>query len=108
MTKIKLSALACAILVGGQQLVAEDVNDIIDLGDYLETGVYNQSVDINNKTKIITGNPFDVRINVDNNGELISRVPFFYGQTDINIQNNSKATFENEVTIETSNFHIND
>ena len=71
MTKIKLSALACAILVGGGQLVAEDLNDIIDLEDY-------QLVNINNETKIITGNPEGAIINVKNNGELISRVSDFF------------------------------
>lgn len=109
MTKIKLSALACAILVGGgQQLVAEDLNDMIDLGNSV-----GQSVKIDNETKNITGyRPWDVSINVDNNGELISGVSSFFGKTYINIKNDSKATFENElyneVYIEYPNFHIND
>ena len=101
MTKIKLSALACAILVGGgQQLVAEDVNNTINLEDY-------QSVNINKETKIITGASTDASIRVNNNGELISEVPIFVG-ADISIKNNSNATFENEVYIENPNFHIND
>ncbi|MDL0095037.1 autotransporter family protein [Campylobacter vicugnae] len=92
MVKIKLSALACAILVGGGQLVAEDVNDI-DLGNYS----YYQPVDINQETKTIIGDATDVIINVDNNGELISRVPIFVG-AGINITNNSNAIFESEVS----------
>ncbi|MBR2159361.1 MAG: hypothetical protein IJ964_05290, partial [Campylobacter sp.] len=101
MTKIKLSALACAILVGGgQQLVAEDSNNIIDLGNYSY-----QTVDINNEKKIITGNSEGAVINVKNNGELISRVSdFFY--TDINIKKNSNATFENEVWLDNPKLHI--
>lgn len=102
MTKIKLSALACAILVGGgQQLVAEDVNDIIDLENY-----YGQPIYINEETKTITGAHTDATIIV-NNGTLISEVPIFVG-ADISIKNNSNATFENEVYIENPNFHIND
>lgn len=95
MTKIKLSALACAILVGGQQLVAEDLNNIpiINL-----IASWHHSVDINKETKIITGYPWESSINVDNNGTLISRVSEFRGPTDINI-NNSKATFENHTII---------
>lgn len=104
MTKIKLSALACAILVGGgQQLVAEDSNNTIDLGNYS----YYQPVDINQETKTITGDATDASINVNNNGELVSEVPIFVG-ADISIKNNSNATFENEVYIENPNFHIND
>ncbi|MBR2149450.1 MAG: hypothetical protein IJ965_08510, partial [Campylobacter sp.] len=101
MTKIKLSALACAILVGGgQQLVAEDSNNIIDLGNYSY-----QTVDINNEKKIITGNSEGAVINVKNNGELRSEVSdFFY--TDINIKKNSNATFENEVWLDNPKLHI--
>ena len=105
MTKIKLSALACAILVGGgQQLVAEDSNNTIDLGNYS----YYQPVDINQETKTITGDATDASINVDNNGELISGVPIFVG-ADINIKNNSNAIFESEaseVYIEHPYLHI--
>ena len=105
MTKIKLSALACAILVGGgQQLVAEDSNNIIDLENYS----YYQPVDINQETKTITGDATDASINVDNNGELISGVPIFVG-ADINIKNNSNAIFESEaseVYIEHPYLHI--
>ncbi|ARR01528.1 autotransporter domain protein [Campylobacter vicugnae] len=104
MTKIKLSALACAILVGGgQQLVAENSNNIIDLGNYV-----GQSIDINQETKTITGTDTDASINVDNNGELISEVPIFVG-ADINIKNNSNAIFESEeslVYIEHPYLHI--
>ena len=100
MTKIKLSALACAILVGGQQLVAEDL-PIIDL----RGSVWHHSVDINKETKIITGNPWESSINVDNNGKLISRVLEFRGPTDINI-NNSKAIFENGIAIRNPHLHI--
>lgn len=102
MTKIKLSALACAILVGGGQLVAEDVNNIIDLENYA-----GESVNINSEKKTITGTDTDASINVDKNGELISEVPYFVS-ADISIKNNSNATFENEVYIENPNFHIND
>ena len=105
MVKIKLSALACAILVGGgQQLVAEDLNNTIDLGNYS----YYQPVDINQETKTITGDATDASINVDNNGELISGVPIFAG-ADINIKNNSNAIFESEaseVYIEHPYLHI--
>lgn len=104
MTKIKLSALACAILVGGGQLVAEDVNNIINLENSLYTGY---SVDINNKTKTITGDITDATINVADNGELISEVLNFF-EAKINIQNNSKATFENRVLIENLHLHIID
>ncbi|WP_299040561.1 hypothetical protein, partial [uncultured Campylobacter sp.] len=108
MTKIKLSALACAILIGGGQLVAEDSNNIIDLENYTGQPIY-----INEETKTITGyRPWDVSINVDNNGELISGVSSFFGKTYINIKNDSNATFTNElyyeVYIENPNFHIND
>lgn len=104
MTKIKLSALACAILVGGGQLVAEDSNNIpiINL-----IASWHHSVDINKETKIITGYPWESSINVDNNGTLISRVSEFRGPTDINI-NNSKATFENHTIIRYPHFHITD
>lgn len=93
----------CDSCWGGQQLVAEDSNNTIDLGNYS----YYQPVDINQETKTITGDATDASINVDNNGELISGVPIFVG-ADINIKNNSNATFENEVYIENPNFHIND
>lgn len=109
MTKIKLSALACAILVGGgvQQLVAGDLNNIpiIDLGNYWDIGYSYQSVDINKETKIITGTATDASINVDNNGKLISRVSFFF-QAGINIKNNSNTIFENEASIEHPYLHI--
>ncbi|WP_236861919.1 autotransporter family protein [Campylobacter vicugnae] len=88
---------------GGQQLVAEDLNGIIDLGNYS----YYQPIDINKETKTITGDATDASINVDNNGELISEVPIFV-DADISIKNNSNATFKNEVYIENPNFHIND
>ncbi|WP_086276882.1 autotransporter family protein [Campylobacter vicugnae] len=88
---------------GGGQLVAEDLNDIIDLGNYS----YYQPIDINKETKTITGDATDASINVDNNGELISEVPIFV-DADISIKNNSNATFKNEVYIENPNFHIND
>ena len=87
---------------GGQQLVAEDLSNIIDLENY-----YGQSIDINQETKTITGDVTDAIINVDNNGELISRVSSFFRQTDINI-NSSKATFENRVLIENLHLHIID
>lgn len=91
---------------GVQQLVAGDLNNIpiIELGDYWDTG-YFQSVDINKETKIITGTTTDASINVDNNGKLISRVPFFF-QAGISIKNNSNAIFENEVSIEHPYLHI--
>lgn len=91
---------------GVQQLVAGDLNNIliIELGDYWDTG-YFQSVDINKETKIITGTTTAASINVDNNGKLISRVPFFF-QAGINIKNNSNAIFENEVSIEHPYLHI--
>ncbi|WP_086249194.1 autotransporter family protein [Campylobacter vicugnae] len=104
MTKIKLSALACAILVGGgQQLVAEDLNNIpeIELENF-------QSVKINNETKIITGNPEGVSIKVENNGKLISRVSEFLNTSGINIKNNSNAIFENEVLLEWPRLRITD
>ena len=94
---------------GGQQLVAEDLSNIIDLENY-----YGQSIDINQETKTITGDVTDAIINVDNNGELISKVSSFFGKTYINIKNDSNATFTNtnevynEVYIENPNFHIND
>lgn len=94
------------LLGGVQQLVAGDLNNIpiIELGDYWDTG-YFQSVDINKETKIITGTTTDASINVDNNGKLISRVPFFF-QAGISIKNNSNAIFENEVSIEHPYLHI--
>lgn len=95
MVKIKLSALACAILVGGgQQLVAEDVNDIpeIRLRHSQDTG-YLQSVDINSEKKSIIGDATDAIINVDKNGELISLV-YTFDQADISIKNNSNAIFD--------------
>lgn len=92
----------CDSCWGGQQLVAEDSNNIIDLENY-----YGQSIDINQDTKTITGASTDASIRVNNNGELISEVPIFVG-ADISIKNNSNATFENEVYIENPNFHIND
>lgn len=103
MVKIKLSALACAILVGGQQLVAEDLNNIpeIELENF-------QSVKINNETKIITGNPEGVSIKVENNGKLISRVSEFLNTSGINIKNNSNAIFENEVLLEWPRLRITD
>ena len=97
------------LLGGGQQLVAEDLSNIIDLENY-----YGQSIDINQETKTITGDVTDAIINVDNNGELISKVSSFFGKTYINIKNDSNATFTNtnevynEVYIENPNFHIND
>ncbi|MBR2164034.1 MAG: hypothetical protein IJ953_04055, partial [Campylobacter sp.] len=98
MVKIKLSALACAILVGGgQQLVAEDLNIFIDLEHY-------DPIYVNKETKIITG----ASINVNNNEELIYMDSLFFHRTGINITNNSNATFENEVIIVNPNFHIND
>lgn len=90
-------------LLGGQ-LVAEDSNNTIDLGNYS----YYQPVDINQETKTITGDATDASINVDNNGELISGVPIFVG-ADINIKNNSNAIFESEaseVYIEHPYLHI--
>lgn len=108
MTKIKLSALVCAILCGGgQQLVAGDLNNIpiIDLGNYWDIGYSYQSVDINKETKIITGTATDASINVDNNGKLISKVRSFF-QAGINIKNNSNAIFENDVFIEHPYLHI--
>lgn len=92
------------LLGGGQQLVAEDSNNTIDLGNYS----YYQPVDINQETKTITGDATDASINVDNNGELISGVPIFVG-ADINIKNNSNAIFESEaseVYIEHPYLHI--
>lgn len=92
------------LLGGGQQLVAEDSNNTIDLGNYS----YYQPVDINQETKTITGDATDASINVDKNGELISGVPIFVG-ADINIKNNSNAIFESEaseVYIEHPYLHI--
>lgn len=94
----------CDSCWGGQQLVAEDSNNTIDLGNYS----YYQPVDINQETKTITGDATDASINVDNNGELISGVPIFVG-ADINIKNNSNAIFESEaseVYIEHPYLHI--
>lgn len=90
-----------------QQLVAGDLNNIpiIELGDYWDNIGYFQSVDINKETKIITGTTTNASINVDNNGKLISRVPFFF-QAGISIKNNSNAIFENEVSIEHPYLHI--
>ena len=102
MTKIKLSALACAILVGGgQQLVAEDLSNIqeIELGHY-----QGQSVNINNEKKIISEFAIDVIINV-NNGELISAVPHF-SETGISIKNNSNAIFYRDPNMQHSYLHI--
>ena len=91
----------CDSCWGGQQLVAEDLNNIIDLENYTGQPIY-----INEETKTITGAHTDATIIV-NNGELISEVPQF-AYAGININNNSNATFENEVYIENPNFHIND
>ena len=86
----------CDSCWGGQQLVAEDVNNIIDLGNYF----WGQSVDINEETKTITGTAAPgVIINVDNNGELISEVPLTFSQTGINIKNNSTAVFNEKLEI---------
>lgn len=107
MTKIKLSALACAILIGGgQQLVAEDLNGIpvIDLEFSRYTG-YLQSVDINNEKIIITGTHTDANINVDKNGELRSWVLTFQF-ADISIKNNSNAIFYHDPLISWSYLHI--
>lgn len=103
MTKIKLSALACAILVGGgQQLVAEDLSNIQEIG----LGHYQgQSVNINNEKKIISEFAIDVAINVNNNGELISAVPRF-SETGISIKNNSNATFYYDTNMQHSYLHI--
>lgn len=82
------------LLGGGQQLVAEDVNDIpeIRLRHSQDTG-YLQSVDINSEKKSIIGDATDAIINVDKNGELISYIVSFV-QADINIKNNSNAIFD--------------
>lgn len=83
----------CDSCWGGQQLVAEDLNNIIDIQDY-------QSVEIDNETKTITGTaPTGASINVDNNGELISKVQTFFGTTNINIKNNSNAIFNEKLEI---------
>ena len=104
MVKIKLSALACAILVGGGQLVAEDLNNIIDFSLSMDIG-YLQSVDINQETKIITGTDTDASINVDKNGELMSMVRTFR-YADISIENNSNAIFYHDPLISWSYLHI--
>lgn len=98
MTKIKLSALACAILVGGGQLVAEDSNNIIDLEN-------DQIVNINNETKMIDGIVQDIIINVDDNGELISGALAF-DFANISIKNNSNAIFYKDPYIDHSYLHI--
>ena len=91
---------------GGQQLVAEDSNNIyILLEDSRDTG-YLQSVNINNAKKIIMGVTTDASINVDN-GELISEVLSF-SQADININNNSNATFEYNAIMYNAHLHITD
>lgn len=94
----------CDSCWGGQQLVAEDSNNTIDLGNYS----YYQPVDINQETKTITGDATDASINVENNGELISEVLNFV-DAKINIKNNSNAIFESEaseVYIEHPYLHI--
>lgn len=94
------------LLGGGQQLVAEDSNNIyILLEDSRDTG-YLQSVNINNAKKIIMGVTTDASINVDN-GELISEVLSF-SQADININNNSNATFEYNAIMYNAHLHITD
>lgn len=104
MTKIKLSALACAILVGGgQQLVAEDLSNIIDLGDS-----WGESVYINNETRIIIGDVVFRYINVDNNEELTFDVSGNILESYIEINNNSNATFKDVGFIHYSGLHIND
>lgn len=93
-------------LLGGQQLVAEDLNGIpvIDLEFSRYTG-YLQSVDINNEKIIITGTHTDANINVDNNGELRSWVSTFQF-ADISIKNNSNAIFYRDSLISWSYLHI--
>ena len=99
MVKIKLSALACAILVGGgQQLVAEDSNNIINLEN-------DQIVNINNETKMIDEIAQDIIINVDDNGELISGALGF-DFANISIKNNSNAIFYKDPYIDHSYLHI--
>lgn len=102
MTKIKLSTLACAILVGGGQLVAEDLSNIpvIEILDYR-----GQSVNINNEKKGITGIAEDVIINVDDNGELMSGVSYFF-DTGISIKKNSNAIFYRDSYMYESYLHI--
>ena len=96
----------CDSCWGGQQLVAEDSNNIyILLEDSRDTG-YLQSVNINNAKKIIMGVTTDASINVDN-GELISEVLSF-SQADININNNSNATFEYNAIMYNAHLHITD
>ncbi|WP_289258065.1 autotransporter outer membrane beta-barrel domain-containing protein [Campylobacter sp.] len=92
--------------MGGQQLVAEDLNGIpvIDLEFSRYTG-YLQSVDINNEKIIITGTHTDANINVDNNGELRSWVSTFQF-ADISIKNNSNAIFYRDSLISWSYLHI--
>lgn len=103
MTKIKLSALACAILVGGgQQLVAEDLSNIIDLENA------GKSVYINNETRIIIGDVVWSYINVDNNEELTFDVSGNILESYIEINNNSNATFKDVGFIHHSGLHIND
>lgn len=86
-------------LLGGQ-LVAEDSNNIIDLENYTGQPIY-----INEETKTIIGTHTDKSIIV-NNGELISEVPQF-AYAGINIQNNSNATFKNEVIMNNPYLSIN-
>lgn len=92
----------CDSCWGGQQLVAEDLSNIQEIG----LGHYQgQSVNINNEKKIISEFAIDVAINVNNNGELISAVPHF-SETGISIKNNSNATFYYDTNMQHSYLHI--
>ncbi len=92
----------CDSCWGGQQLIAEDSNKIIDLKNYVGGSVY-----INNETRIITGTSGDVSINVDNNEELTFDVSSRIFRSYIDINNDSNATF-NVGFILDSGLHIND
>ena len=86
----------------GGQLVAEDLNDTIDLKNA------GKSVYINNETRIIIGDVVWSYINVDNNEELTFDVLGNILESYIEINNNSNATFKDVGFIHHSGLHIND
>ena len=88
----------CDSCWGGQQLVAEDSNNIINLEN-------DQIVNINNETKMIDEIAQDIIINVDDNGELISGALGF-DFANISIKNNSNAIFYKDPYIDHSYLHI--
>ena len=118
MTKIKLSALVCAILVGGQQLVAKDLKDIIfdnafvsfvDYAYYNNVFIENSYVDsdnaiidivgkldVNNSGDIEYGGPSGIKID-KSNLNVAGEVNVENSYTELN--NSSNANFKDKLTL---------